>query len=179
MRARWNAPWLLAATLLGGAALATAACTAVTESAGDLDLGGTDAHADGGPGASDGSPAFTQGFDVALPDIPDGALWINEGDCGTGQVGATFMQVPAYCQPPEAVSSGYYQCDELANRFMRDALQHPDLDNVVTEYASSICGKAAASSAYSAGARVTAPPPARRRSPATSSSTPALPGTSP
>ena len=64
-----------------------------------------------------------------------------------GTVGAVFRGVPAYCQPPGA--NGFYQCDELGNRFLRDALQHPDLDNVVTELASAMCDHAAAMSAYS------------------------------
>ncbi len=64
-----------------------------------------------------------------------------------GEIGATFRGIPAYCQPSS--STGFYQCDELANRFMRDALQHPDLDNVVTENASSICEHASTMAAYS------------------------------
>jgi hypothetical protein len=47
--------------------------------------------------------------------------------------------VPVYCQP---IGDGYYQCDELANRFVRDALHHPNLDNVVTDLASIICAEA-------------------------------------
>jgi hypothetical protein len=84
--------------------------------------------------------------DAWLADF-DGALTVNSGECGTGEIGATYLGIPAYCQPSSA--TGYYQCDELANRFVRDLQKHPDLDNVVTDYASSICGKASAMSAYS------------------------------
>jgi len=77
----------------------------------------------------------------------DGGLWVNPAPCGVGEIGATFRGIPAYCQPTS--DDGYYQCDELANRFMRDALQHPDLDNVVTDFASSICQHAATMPAYS------------------------------
>ena len=61
--------------------------------------------------------------------------------------GARFRGVPAYCQPLSDTADGFYQCDELANRFMRDALQHPDLNNVVTDYASTICERASTMSA--------------------------------
>jgi hypothetical protein len=67
-------------------------------------------------------------------------------DGGFGTIGALFMGVPAYCQD---LSNRYYQCDELGNRFMRDAWQHPNLDNVATEYASIMCAHAAGTSAYS------------------------------
>lgn len=86
-------------------------------------------------GSSDGAPA---------------GLWVSKNalSCTTsGDIGAVFRGVPIYCQPPGA--SGFYQCDELANRFLRDTSGHPNLDNVVTEFASSMCAKAAASAAYS------------------------------
>jgi len=79
------------------------------------------------------------------------ALWIAPDGCNgatPGTMGATFMGVAAYCQPSSG--TGFYQCDELANRFMRDALKHPNLDDVVTQFASSICAAASTSSAYSA-----------------------------
>jgi hypothetical protein len=79
----------------------------------------------------------------------DGALWVNPGECNLGEIGATFRGIPAYCQPASADSYGFYQCDELANRFMRDSLEHPDLDNVETEYAASICERASDMPAYS------------------------------
>jgi hypothetical protein len=79
----------------------------------------------------------------------DGALVVYPGLCNLGEIGATFRGIPAYCQPTSAMMTGFYQCDELANRFMRDALQHPDLDNVVTDYASTICDRASTTSAYS------------------------------
>jgi hypothetical protein len=79
----------------------------------------------------------------------DGALVVYPGGCSLGEIGATFRGIPAFCQPPWASMTGFYQCDELANRFMRDALQHPDLDNVVTDFASTICDRASAMSAYS------------------------------
>jgi len=79
----------------------------------------------------------------------DGALWVNSGSCTLGEIGATFRGIPAYCQPASEGTYGFYQCDELANRFMRDSLQHPDLDNVVTDYASSICERVSGMSAYS------------------------------
>ncbi|HEY1694810.1 MAG TPA: CHAP domain-containing protein [Polyangiaceae bacterium] len=102
---------------------------------------------------SDGAPppvldaASSLEADAPPASVPDGGLWIDDGACPTGAVGATFMNVPAYCQPTG--SSGLFQCDELANRFMRDALHHPNLDNVVTDDASSICDHAAAMPAYS------------------------------
>src|SRR5579883_1329115 len=95
-------------------------------------------------GSPDGNGA--EGGDASPSDAPDdgydGGLWVNDGACDVGEIGAVFRGVPAYCQPSSA--TGYYQCDELANRFMRDALLHPELDNVVTDYASSICAHAAA-----------------------------------
>jgi CHAP domain len=78
---------------------------------------------------------------------PDGAVSVIGCDGGAGTVGAVFWGVPVYCQPSSA--TGFYQCDELANRFLRDALAHPNLDNVVSQYASSMCGLAAARPEYS------------------------------
>jgi hypothetical protein len=58
------------------------------------------------------------------------------------------MGIPAYCQLPYS-KHGFYQCDELGNRFMRDAFQHPNIDNVELSSASSMCGKAATMAEYS------------------------------
>jgi hypothetical protein len=80
------------------------------------------------------------------PNTFDGTLAVHTGDCRLGEIGASLRGVPAYCQPES--TTGFYQCDELANRFMRDALHHPDLDNVVTEGASSICARASKMTAY-------------------------------
>jgi hypothetical protein len=66
---------------------------------------------------------------------------------GYGNVGAVYAGIPVYCQATSA--GGYYQCDELANRFMRDSLQHADIDNVVTDNASGMCAQAARRSDYS------------------------------
>ncbi len=76
-------------------------------------------------------------------------LWVTSSSvCTTpGEIGAIFRGVPVYCQVPGP--TGYYQCDELANRFLRDTVGHPNIDNVVTEYASSMCAQAAAMPAYS------------------------------
>jgi hypothetical protein len=89
------------------------------------------------------------GADADSSDTFDGALWVNAGTCTLGEIGATFRGIPAYCQPSSEGTYGFYQCDELANRFMRDSLQHPDLDNVVTDYASTICERVSGMSAYS------------------------------
>ncbi len=70
-----------------------------------------------------------------------------DGSTPIGTPGASFRGVIAYCGPVSA--DQYYQCDELANRFVRDALSHPAVDNVETQHASSICGNVSASSAYS------------------------------
>jgi hypothetical protein len=105
------------------------------------------AREDGGSDASvrdagaDGTDAPVEAGVDAPSDGYDGGLWVSDGACGVGEIGAVYRGVPAYCQPTS--STGYYQCDELANRFARDALRHPDLDNVVTNNASSICQRAA------------------------------------
>ena len=64
----------------------------------------------------------------------------------TGTIGAIYMDIHAYCQPPGV---GFYQCDELANRFMRDAFQHPNIDNVATDSAKNMCDLASTMSEYS------------------------------
>ena len=62
--------------------------------------GDADAYSDAhGYGDADAEPANTF----------DGALWINPGTCGLGEIGATFRGIPAYCQPSSAI--GFYQCD--------------------------------------------------------------------
>lgn len=105
------------------------------------DSGAGDAGVDGSPGPGHNAGGADAGLD----------LWVNPAGCNQGGIGARFQGVPAYCQPPGTTSAdGYYQCDELANRFMRDALEHPNLDNAVTEFASSICGEASSMPAYSA-----------------------------
>jgi hypothetical protein len=106
-----------------------------------------DAHDAATRDGDDGSTDARDDGDGAMTDGYDGGLWVNQGACGVGEIGAVFRGVPAYCQPTSA--TGYYQCDELANRYMRDALQHADLDNVVSDFASSICAKASAMSTYS------------------------------
>ncbi len=75
--------------------------------------------------------------DLVVHGCPPGAV---------GLVGATFKGIPAYCQPS---GGGYYQCDELGNRFMRDVYQHPALDNVVTDLADAMCPNAATMPQYS------------------------------
>ncbi|MFI5396702.1 MAG: choice-of-anchor Q domain-containing protein [Candidatus Binatia bacterium] len=77
----------------------------------------------------------------------DGLVVYGCGNQTSGTVGATFLGIPAYCQPPSG--NGFYQCDELGNRFMRDAFQHPNIDNVMLNSASSMCQKAATMAAYS------------------------------
>src|SRR5581483_284159 len=66
---------------------------------------------------------------------------------GYGSIGAVFNGVPAFCQLND--DFGFYQCDELGNRYMRDALAHPDIDNAAVDYAATMCTKASALSAYS------------------------------
>jgi hypothetical protein len=86
------------------------------------------------------------GNEDSARDGDDGTLVVFGCQGETGTVGATFMGVPAYCQPPGA---GFYQCDELANRFMRDAFQHPNIDNVALDFAKNMCDLANAIAAYS------------------------------
>lgn len=89
------------------------------------------------PMATSSSPAALSSPDLVVYGCAPGAV---------GTVGATFKGIPAYCQPS---GGGYYQCDELGNRFMRDAYQHPNLDNVVTELADAMCPHAATMPQYS------------------------------
>jgi hypothetical protein len=123
----------------------------IAEASGPDAMGSDDASVDATVDASsadDGAVGSAE-YDVVLPGVPDGALWVGSADCGMGEVAATFMNVPAYCQPPDAAAWGFYQCDELANRFMRDAFQHPEVDNVATQPASTICQNVANNPAYS------------------------------
>jgi len=157
---------------LGAAALQALAvgCSGSDAANASPDAGGVDATSDapnradasptdaGPTGDADAAPADAAPSDAAPSDAaderalvytPDGSLWVNTGPCGLGEVGATFLGVPAYCQPADASTTGYYQCDELANRFVRDALHHPELDNVVTDFASTICDNVMSNPAYS------------------------------
>jgi hypothetical protein len=122
--------------------------TGVTEDGSGQVLG--DAAADSasaptGDGATQPDDALNQPSADAGTD-PEAGLVVLGCDGGFGTIGALFMGVPAYCQDFSAL---YYQCDELGNRFMRDAWQHPNLDNVATEYASIMSAHAAQTSAYS------------------------------
>jgi hypothetical protein len=110
-----------------------------------------DGAADSGPPPPPGDGATSPDGALKPPSVdagadPDAGLVVLGCEGGFGTIGAFFMGVPAYCQD---FSARYYQCDELGNRFMRDALQHPNLENVATEYASTMCANAAEMSAYS------------------------------
>lgn len=97
-------------------------------------------------GATPASPAPSSSPDAETP--PPAQLTVLGCDDGYGKVGAVFDGVPVYCQ--EDSTDGYYQCDELANRFMREALGHDNIDNVVTEQAWQMCDKVRDRSDYSA-----------------------------
>lgn len=107
--------------------------------------------------------AVTEAADASYADVDFGEcaadastigpadLWVNPCGCTAANIGAIFRGVRVYCQPPGTTSgTQFYQCDELANRFLRDALLHPDLDNVVIDSAFEICSKAEHMTAYSA-----------------------------
>jgi hypothetical protein len=93
-------------------------------------------------GANDLANSAVDLAEVTGPDLADTSAPTIYGCTpgAYGTVGAVWHGVKVYCEPSSG--TGFYQCDELGNRWVRDALSHPNIENVATDNAYTVCQKA-------------------------------------